>query len=52
MNTNMYENPIVQDNIEKLKRFGMEIVEPDVGIWHAVIPEPENAFETVLLDYI
>lgn len=31
MNTNMYENPIVQDNIEKLKRFGMEIITPDTG---------------------
>ena len=31
MNTNMYENPIVQDNISKLKRFGMEIIEPDTG---------------------
>ncbi len=31
MNTNMYENPIVQDNIEKLKRFRMEIITPDTG---------------------
>lgn len=31
MNTNMYENPIVQDNIDKLKRFGMEIIEPISG---------------------
>lgn len=31
MNTNMYENPIVQDNIEKLKRFGMEVITPDTG---------------------
>ena len=28
MNTNMYENLIVQDNISKLKRFGYEFVEP------------------------
>ena len=28
MNTNMYENPIVQENIEKLKRFGYIIIEP------------------------
>ena len=27
MNTNMYENPIVQDNIAKLKRFGMQVIE-------------------------
>lgn len=32
MNTNMYENPIVQDNIEKLKRFGYEIIEPNDGL--------------------
>mgnify|MGYP000867073526 CR=1 FL=1 len=32
MNTNMYENSIVQDNIAKLKRFGMQVIEPDVGL--------------------
>lgn len=32
MNHNMYHNPIVQDNIEKLRRFGYEIVEPDRGM--------------------
>lgn len=32
MNHNMYLNPIVQDNIEKLKRFGYEIIEPVVGM--------------------
>ena len=31
MNVYMLENPIVQDNIEKLKRFGYEIVEPAEG---------------------
>lgn len=28
MNTKMYENPIVQDNIEKLQRFGYGFIEP------------------------
>ena len=28
MNTNMWDNPIVQDNIEKLKRFGYQFIEP------------------------
>lgn len=28
MNTNMYENPIVQDNIEKLRSFGYRFIEP------------------------
>ena len=31
MNTNMYENPIVQDNLQKLRNFGMEIIEPETG---------------------
>jgi phosphopantothenoylcysteine decarboxylase/phosphopantothenoylcysteine decarboxylase/phosphopantothenate--cysteine ligase len=28
MNTNMYENPIVQDNLKKLQKYGFEIIEP------------------------
>lgn len=32
MNTGMYENPILQDNLKKLKRFGYEIIEPDTGL--------------------
>lgn len=32
MNTGMYENPILQDNLNKLKHFGYEIIEPDTGI--------------------
>ena len=31
MNNAMYENRIVQDNIEKLKSYGYEIIEPVVG---------------------
>lgn len=31
MNTHMYENPIVQDNISRLKSFGYEFIEPDTG---------------------
>lgn len=31
MNTNMYVNPIVQDNMEKLKKFGMEVITPASG---------------------
>jgi phosphopantothenoylcysteine decarboxylase / phosphopantothenate---cysteine ligase len=31
MNVHMYENPITQENIEKLKRVGRDVVEPDVG---------------------
>lgn len=32
MNTNMYENSIVQENLDKLKRHGYVIVEPDTGL--------------------
>lgn len=31
MNTQMYRNPIVQDNLEKLKRFGYEVIAPVTG---------------------
>lgn len=31
MNTNMYQNPIVQDNIKKLKNFGYEFILPSSG---------------------
>jgi phosphopantothenoylcysteine decarboxylase/phosphopantothenate--cysteine ligase len=31
MNNQMYENPIVQDNIRKLTKYGYEFVEPAVG---------------------
>lgn len=31
MNVNMYENPIVQDNLNKLKKFGYTIIEPKTG---------------------
>lgn len=53
MNTNMFENPIVQDNIEKLKRFGMEVIEPDVGyLACGDTGAGKMPSETVLLDYI
>lgn len=53
MNTNMYENPILQDNIAKLERYGMEVITPASGylacgdIGAGKMPEPE-----VLLNYI
>lgn len=31
MNTAMYENPIVQDNIDKLKKYGYKFLDPEVG---------------------
>ncbi len=32
MNNNMYDNPIVQDNISKLKGYGYHFIEPDEGM--------------------
>ncbi len=32
MNTNMYRDSIVQENIAKLKRHGYQIIEPEVGL--------------------
>ena len=31
MNTQMFENPIVQDNLAKLERFGYEVIQPAHG---------------------
>ncbi len=32
MNTHMYENPVVQENLEKLKRLGYALIEPESGL--------------------
>lgn len=53
MNHNMYHNPIVQDNIEKLKKYGYEIVEPDKGMLaNGDIGDGRMPEESVLLQYI
>ena len=53
MNHNMFHNPIVQDNIEKLKRFHYEIVEPDKGMLaNGDIGDGRMPEESVLLEYI
>lgn len=53
MNTNMYENPIVQDNLNRLKRFGMEVIEPDVGLLACKdVGAGKMPSEDVLLQYI
>ena len=54
MNTNMYTNPIVQQNIEKLKKLGYQFIEPDSGrlacgdIGAGKLPKPEVIVEKVL----
>ena len=53
MNHNMFHNPIVQDNIQKLQRFGYEIVAPDRGMLaNGDIGDGRMPEESVLLDYI
>lgn len=53
MNTNMYENPVTQDNLKLLKKYGWEIIEPASGRLacgaegKGKLPEPE-----VLLQHI
>ena len=32
MNTNMFHNPILQDNLKKLAAFGYEIIQPESGV--------------------
>ncbi len=53
MNTNMYENPVTQSNIQKLRDFGMEVIEPDSGML-ACKAEGKGRMpeERVLLEYI
>ena len=54
MNHNMFHNPIVQDNIEKLRKFGYEIIEPAAGMLangdsgDGRMPEPEELLEYIL----
>ena len=56
MNTNMYYNPILQDNIAKLRRFGIEVLEPASGYLACgdtgagKMPEPSKLFEYILRD--
>jgi phosphopantothenoylcysteine decarboxylase/phosphopantothenate--cysteine ligase len=54
MNTNMYQNPITQDNLLKLQGYGFEIIKPATGllacndVGEGKIPEPEVLFEYIL----
>lgn len=53
MNTRMYENSIVQDNIKRLKNYGMQVITPDSG--HLACGDTgagKMPSEQVLLEYI
>ena len=53
MNHNMFHNPIVQDNIEKLKKFGYDIIEPVKGMLaNRDIGDGKLPDEETLLEYI
>lgn len=53
MNTNMFENPITQANIKRLKEFGIEVIEPDCGrLACRTVGKGKMPSEQVLLDYI
>ena len=54
MNTNMYQNPVTQDNLDALRRYGWEVISPASG--HLAcgttgpgrMPEPEVLLQHVL----
>ena len=54
MNTNMFENPIVQDNLKILEHYGYEVISPAVGYLacgdtgSGKMPEPELLLEYIL----
>lgn len=56
MNTNMYENPIVQDNLQTLARYGMKIIAPASGYLACgdtgagKMPEPETLFSYIEME--
>ena len=54
MNTNMYENPITQDNLNLLKKYGFTVIEPASGrlacgaVGKGKLPEPELLQQYIL----
>lgn len=56
MNTAMLENPITQDNLAKLKKYGFSIIEPAVGmlackdVGSGKLPEPETLLDCIAME--
>jgi len=54
MNTNMYENPVTQDNLQILRRYGWDVIEPTSGrlacgaVGKGKMPEPEDLLQHIL----
>ncbi|MGM9548807.1 MAG: bifunctional phosphopantothenoylcysteine decarboxylase/phosphopantothenate--cysteine ligase CoaBC [Faecousia sp.] len=54
MNTNMFENPVTQDNLNVLRRYGWEVISPASGrlacgaVGTGKLPEPEELLQYIL----
>lgn len=54
MNTHMFDNPVTQDNLKKLREYGYHIIEPSSGYLacgdtgRGKLPEPEELLEYIL----
>jgi len=54
MNTNMFENPVTQDNLEILRKYGWEVIAPASGrlacgaVGAGKMPEPETLVQHIL----
>ncbi len=54
MNTNMYENPVTQDNLQILRRYGWDVIDPVSGrlacgaTGKGKLPEPEELVQHIL----
>ena len=54
MNTHMYENPVTQDNLDILRRYGWEIIAPASGrlacgaVGAGKLPEPQDLLQYIL----
>lgn len=54
MNTNMYENPVTQDNLNILRKYGWNVIEPASGrlacgaVGKGKMPEPEDLMQHIL----
>ena len=53
MNTQMFENPIVQDNLKKMEHYGMTVIQPAVGLLACKdVGAGKLPSEEELMDYI
>lgn len=54
MNTNMFDNPVTQDNLDILRRYGWDVIEPASGrlacgaVGKGKLPEPEELLQHIL----